>query len=267
MKNSRYLECLAADATRLREVAAQDLGAPVPSCPGWTVTDLVRHTTQVYLHKAETMRRGDWPRPWPPDLSAEEPIAAFERSYAELIAEFAAREPEDPTLTWFDPDQTVGFWVRRMAQETVIHRVDAELALGAERAPIPTDLAIDGVDEVLVAFLEFGTTQWAEDFGEALTGADGRSVRVSTGPASWVVRLAATGAEVTARPPVLASATPPRRPEGLATDDPAVAATVSGEPADVLLWLWRRVGADAVTVSGEAAVVDRLHRLLEGATQ
>jgi hypothetical protein len=40
-----------------------------------------------------------------------------------------------------------------MAQETVIHRVDAELAAGAPVAVIPGDLAADGIDELLAAFV------------------------------------------------------------------------------------------------------------------
>ena len=43
------------------------------------------------------------------------------------------------------PDEA-SFWSRRMAHEHAVHRVDAQLAVGAA-APIPTDLAIDGVDE------------------------------------------------------------------------------------------------------------------------
>ena len=44
-----------------------------------------------------------------------------------------------------------------MAQETVIHRVDAELAAGEPIAPIPDDLAVDGIDEVLERFLAYGS--------------------------------------------------------------------------------------------------------------
>jgi hypothetical protein len=44
MEDSRYLQCLAADCGDLRDAAsAAELTANVPSCPGWTVADLVRH--------------------------------------------------------------------------------------------------------------------------------------------------------------------------------------------------------------------------------
>ena len=71
MDKQRFLECLEADFTRLREVVAGALDAPVPSCPGWTGADLARHVAEVYLHKTETMRQGVWPAPWPPDPPAQ----------------------------------------------------------------------------------------------------------------------------------------------------------------------------------------------------
>ena len=68
-----------------------------------------------------------------------------------------------------------------MAQETVIHRIDAELALGSTVAPVPADLAVDGIDEVLVVFLAYASALWCEDFGDDLAEADERPVLVSTG--------------------------------------------------------------------------------------
>lgn len=241
-----FLEYLAADAARLREVAARDLTAPVPSCPGWTVTDLVQHVAVVYLHKAECMRRNDFPQPWPPDVSGEEPLALFDRGYAALAGEFAARKPESPARTWYPPDQTVGFWIRRMAQETLIHRVDAELALDGKAGAIPADLAEDGVDEVLERFLAFGSREWQEDFGDLLDDCDGRAVGIFTGDRGWLARLTPTGVKIS-------------------TGDGD--ASVSGDPESVLLWLWRRAADDVVDIGGDQALVAKLRELLGAATQ
>jgi uncharacterized protein (TIGR03083 family) len=241
MDDSRQLECLAHDFARLRSVVAStDLSAPVPSCPGWTVGDLVGHVTVVYLHKVECMRLGAHPENWPPDIPAEDPVVLLDRAYADLAAEFAARPSGSPTFTWFGPDQTVGFWLRRMAQETVIHRVDAELGAGVAIAPIPADLAADGVDELVHAFLEYGSTAWPEEFG-LLADADGRGVRVSTGGQSWVIRPTPTGIETKA-------------------DD--IAAEVTGEPSALLLWLWNRAGDAAVSIDGDPVAVTYLKRVL-----
>ena len=75
MEYSRFLECLAADFTRLRALVATDPEAAVPSCPGWTVADLTRHVGEVYLHKTLTMREGAEPDPWPPAELADEEAA------------------------------------------------------------------------------------------------------------------------------------------------------------------------------------------------
>ena len=130
MERDAFLAYLDADFRRLRAVAA-DPAAPVPSCPEWTVDDLRRHVAMVYLHKVECMRRGGDPDTWPPDLDGEETAALLDRSYADAGRRVRRAVRQRPARArWYGPDQTVGFWVRRMAQETVIHRVDAELAAG-----------------------------------------------------------------------------------------------------------------------------------------
>jgi len=137
-----------------------------------------------------------------------------------------------------------------MAQESVVHRVDAELAAGAEPSAIPDDLAADGVDEVLKAFLEYGSTMSPEDFAEALSSGTGQTVLVSVGDRAWSVTL---------------------RPEGVAVADAepdfAADARITGDPAAVLLWLWRRTDDRAVTVDGDAALAAKIHELMRIATQ
>jgi len=65
METDRLKDCLATSYDRLRELADGDPSVAVPSCPEWTLADLVSHVAHVYLHKVETMRRGQWPDPWP----------------------------------------------------------------------------------------------------------------------------------------------------------------------------------------------------------
>jgi hypothetical protein len=251
MDNVRLRECLDADYHRLREVAgAADLAAPVPSCPDWALADLVQHVGAVYLHKVECMRTGSHPDPWPPEgLDAEPPLELIDRTYGLLTAEFAARRPADHAFTWYDPDQSVGFWIRRMAQETVIHRVDAELAAAASLAPIPADLAADGIDELFVAFVEYGTTMWPDEFAEMLAGVGDRTVRVVTPDQSWLLRLTTKDVRV----------------DQSDVDSPD--ATVEGSAEDVLLWLWSRGGESGVSVTGDADVVALLRQVLVASTQ
>jgi uncharacterized protein (TIGR03083 family) len=250
---SRFLDCLAVDFARLRAVVPTDLAAAVPSCPGWTIADLTRHVGEVYVHKTLAMREGAEPDPWPPkELADEEPLALLDRAYAGLLDEFATRRPEDPAGTWYAPDQTVGFWSRRMAQETVIHRIDAELGTGQPVAPVPPDLAVDGIDELLKVFVAYGVAEWGGFVTEILDGSPGRTYAVRTDGAAWRVR---TG------------------PGVFAVEDgdyDAADVIVSGPPTAVLRWAWNREGADepsGVTVDGTADALDELRRCVVTATQ
>jgi len=263
MEYTRLLTCLADDQARLREVAALDLTAPVPSCPGWTVTSLVRHLAEVYLHKVYVMRHGEFPRDWPPDLAGEEPLALLDRAYGELTAEFGAHDPADRAMTFYRPDQTVGFWIRRMAQETVVHRIDGELATAQPLAPVPDDLAVDGVDEVLTVFLRYGSHRWHEEFAKNLADTSGAAVRVAAG------RGGPTGLTFEEAPPTGSWLVTPT-PDGVdvvAGGGSSAAATVSGPPEAVLRWLWGRGGDARITVEGDPGAAAELRRLLVIATQ
>jgi uncharacterized protein (TIGR03083 family) len=255
MEYSRLLDCLASDFARLRAVVPIDLTAAVPSCPGWSVEDLTRHVAEVYLHKTAAMREGVEPGDgWPPkELADEEPLALLDRAYAGLLAEFAVRDPEDPAGSWYSPDQSVGFWIRRMAQETVIHRIDAELGTGQPVAPVPADLAVDGVDELLKIFLAYGVATWGKYFADILAGSPGRTYAVRTDGAAWRVRTGPGSFTV----------------EDGAGDDPADV-TISGPPAAVLRWVWNREGAgepSGVTVEGAPEAIEELQRCIVTATQ
>jgi uncharacterized protein (TIGR03083 family) len=254
MDYRRYLDCLDADFARMQSVVSIDLGAAVPTCPGWTVADLTHHVAEVYLHKTEAMRTGTEPQEWPPKgLEREEPRGLLDRAYAELTHEFATRKPSDAAGGWYTPDQTVGFWIRRMAQETVIHRIDAELATGQHVAAVPDDLAVDGIDELLKVFVAFSVVAWRKYFVEVLSTSPGHTFGIETNGAAWHVRLAAETFEVQ-------DGSPPA----------PVDVTVSGSPEALLRWVWNRDLPNTpteVTVQGPAEAVATLKRCITVATQ
>ena len=58
-----YLDHLSHDGARLSELGRMiDLETAVPSCPGWTMQDLVGHCGEVYAHKLAALRLGRAPR-------------------------------------------------------------------------------------------------------------------------------------------------------------------------------------------------------------
>jgi hypothetical protein len=169
-----------------------------------------------------------------------------------LLEEFAARKPEDPAGTWYGPDQTVGYWIRRMAQETVIHRIDAELGTGQPVTPVPDGLAIDGIDELLKAFLAYSVEEWGDYFTDILATSPGWTYTVRTDGAAWRAR---TGPGLVAVE------------DGA---DDAADVTISGPPTAVLRWLWNRESPGepgGVTVDGAPEAIDELRRCIVIATQ
>jgi uncharacterized protein (TIGR03083 family) len=245
MTPETYLTRLQSDATRLAEIAALDLDAPVPPCPGWSVRDVVVHTGEVYSHKVACMRLPEGPEhvdDWnhgPAD--GEDTFEWFRERHDELVTELTARGPEAPSYTWHDPDQTVGFWFRRMAHETAVHRADVESAFDAV-TPVDGDLAVDGIDEVLDLFLVYQ----AEDVGP--DGPGRGTVAVRTGEHIWRLTLAADDVVLSREPG-------------------AAEAVVSGEPSELLLWLWGRRPDTAVTLEGDSDLLAGFRARLKVVTQ
>jgi len=168
LSREQYLSHLNANF-QLLAAAIPNVPQDVPSCPGWSTNDLAKHMAHVYLHQAFVVETGAKPE-------NKEHLAPYPRT--EDFAEFMGwgfeaitkaldiYRPERPTWSWHHSDFSVDFWFRRMAHETLIHRIDAELATGSV-TPIDESLAIDGVDEVLDFLPLMGS--WPEvpniDFG------------------------------------------------------------------------------------------------------
>ncbi|MBM7798188.1 uncharacterized protein (TIGR03083 family) [Microlunatus panaciterrae] len=230
----RYLELIEADAHRLLDVASRDLNAAVPGCPDWTVTDLCRHLAEVYAHKIACMAAGAPPKPWPlPEFQIGEPLQLLARESTAIVEALRSRDPADSTWTWLPADQTVGFWYRRMAQETAVHRVDGEQAVG-EQTAIDEALAVDGVDEFLGCMLG---GPWWTDGDYSATNA---TVRVETGSHGWYVRCASAAVEVR-----------------YGDADAEVDATIAGEPEQLLLALWGRTPLLELVVDGDPEAAGR----------
>jgi uncharacterized protein (TIGR03083 family) len=237
---------LAADGSALRSAAVYHLDEDVPTCPGWTVRDAVEHTAMVYAHKA-TIVEGELrepPQDWPPELDIDDPLEWFDEQLQRVIEALREREPKTPVWTWYPPDQTVGFWIRRMMQETVIHRADVESASG-QRPPITDDVAVDGIDELVERMLCNDDPEYYEGYSPG----QGQKVAVTAADATWVVTLGEQVASFSRR------------------SSKNVDATITGAAGDVLLALWNRLPYSAVTTSGDESALAALRGLAAEATQ
>lgn len=220
-------------------VAAIERGDPdarVPSCPDWALRDLVHHTggihrwaTRIVSERAagpideslESVAGG-----WPDDQD----LAPWFRAGHLLLVD-ALRSASDDDEIWAflrTAPSGRGFWARRQLHETAIHRVDAELASGTV-TEIPTDHAVDGIDELLTGFLPRRTSRLRPEatttFAIAPTDAD----------AAWLVTADPDGA----------------RTERTAGDADLV---LRGPAASLYTLLWNR-GGD-VDVEGDRALLD-----------
>lgn len=262
LATSTYLDLFRTDSDLLLASARGSLDRDVPPCPGWTVRDVVTHTAEVYEHKLRCIAEGMAPKPWPPQWPDRDRLEWYADARDRLLDVLSSTDPAAPAFTWWPPDQTVGFWVRRMAQETAVHRVDVQSASDAI-SPVDPALAADGVDEVLMIM---ASGDWSDEPQPELT----ERVDVRTGGHRWSIDLAETWLTVLADPgsdherSSDADHDTSSRP---AVDPPATAAaTVTGEPGDVLLWLWGRAPDDAIVVDGDRAAAARLRTRLALAT-
>ncbi|RKS68545.1 uncharacterized protein (TIGR03083 family) [Motilibacter peucedani] len=248
---ARHLKSLRSDIARIAQLAPGLGDDPVPGCPGWSAADVVRHVAEVYLRQAAAVRLGHRVPPGDPVAApqpGEEVLDLFDRASA-CILETVDADPHRECWTWAPTSGRLAFWQRRMAQETLVHRVDLEQAAGIAPVVAP-DLAADGVDEVLTVFVPLslpldGPAQGVPDDLEV-------SATVSSGEDAWVVEVTGVRAEVTRTSSPLA---------------PPTAASVEGPPAALLLWLWGRDGEGELAFDGDPAHVSALQRVLAASTQ
>jgi uncharacterized protein (TIGR03083 family) len=136
-------------------VAWSDLRAPVPTCPGWSVYDLVVHLGNVHAWAATIVETG---------LAAPEQDDEPRSARAKVVSQWYAAKAEDlyQVLRHVPPDRAcwnfafgagdAAFWSRRQLHETTIHQVDLDVACG-RTVSLAADVAADGVGEVLDVWL------------------------------------------------------------------------------------------------------------------
>ncbi|MET0325562.1 MAG: maleylpyruvate isomerase family mycothiol-dependent enzyme [Ilumatobacteraceae bacterium] len=235
MESRQHLEAIERDAPVVRESARAAPDAPIAACPGWTAMDLAWHVGEVHHFWATVVADrladpGGYVEPPRPDT--DDGVLAFnEASGRALHDALASTDPATPVWTW-SAQHDVAFVVRRMAQETAVHRVDAERAAGRDHR-IDAELASDGIDEFLEHFLPDVTAD---------APAPGGSVHVHCTDVAgeWLVTTDADGRYVVRR------------------EHAKGAAAVRGPAHDLLMVLWRRQPLDTVEVIGDRGVAERL---------
>lgn len=256
MEPQTYLAAIRSEGDRLAAAAELGLDAAVPSCPGWSVADLVGHVGLVHRNKETIVRTGAQTEPTPEEPPETGLIDWYRQGLDMLLATLAAHEPAEPVWTWLPEDQTVGFWYRRMACETLVHRIDAELAHGVV-TEVDVALAADATDEILSVMME-GYPPWADlKFGD-------RSVRVETTDTgdNWTLRYVTFSGTSPA-----SGTTYEDEPTFVFADIADPTCVVRGASEDVALYLWGRRPADGLETVGDASMLEELRRVAADVTQ
>lgn len=233
MEPAEYLDALRRYGKRMAAAAEGALDLAVPSCPEWTVADLVWHMSTVHAFWRQIASAAiPGPEAYAePDRPADGELVAWLRAGVDEIADALTElDPATPAWTWA-PQKNVGFIQRRVAQETAVHCWDALAAVGRDE-PIEPGLAVDGIDEFL-DFLDVGLPGRPTHLqGPAQT----IHLHATDVSGEWVVRAGDGACQV-------------ERTHG--KGDAAVRATAS----DLLLLLWRRRSPEDLEVHGDRAAL------------
>jgi uncharacterized protein (TIGR03083 family) len=185
-----------------------ELDLAVPTCGDWRMGDLLVHVGRVYHRAGELVGervtgQRDYPAA-PPE--GTDPRAYVRDGLDELVEALSSADAETPVWNWSSEPQIAGFWARRMAHESAVHRYDAQRAQGLAQ-PIDDELAHDGMDELVDVLLPRIVERDGPELAEAVyafsTADEGEWV-LRTGP-DGIERLpTAKGADVTVRGPASA---------------------------------------------------------------
>ena len=192
--------------------------APVPSCPGWTVSTVVKHVGLVHTWAADMLRTYPteplaFPKA-PPEVTPDELPDWADTQRDGLVR--AVRDSDGDREMWaFGRVRPASFWWRRQAIETSIHAWDATNAVSTP-FEIPASVGVAGIEELLDGLL-------ARKFaGEPPLWGTGRTIHFhrTDGDGEWLLRID----------------DPPEVTLGHAKGDLAV----RGPAAELLLWATNR---------------------------
>jgi uncharacterized protein (TIGR03083 family) len=204
--------------------------ARVPSCPEWSVEDLAHHLGRIHRWAEHLVRVNATAYESSDSINVGDGPADADwlrRGGTQLVATLRDSDPDRAMWAW-GQDQHVRFWSRRQLHETLIHRMDLDLAMG--RIPeIPAHVAVDGIDEFLVNLKS--AARFSPKVRELRGAGEVLQVQTTDADAHWSIKFVPDGFEL-----IDETATP--------------AAALRGPSTDILLVLYRRLALTSTHVSG-----------------
>jgi len=231
LESSRFLVAVSNGATSLK--------AQVPSCPGWDVAQLVNHLGFIYSrtalivseHRTEPPDRGELPMP-PCDVAL---IDWFAEQRTAVLA--TLQTSDDDALIWNFAARGPGaasFWPRRMVHETLIHRVDADLARGLVPAQSDPEVAAD----TLAEFFELFFPRFEAKLVESGPPASLHIHTTDVPGAEWTLDLRAGQSVIT-------------------REHRKADAAIRGSAFELSCWAWRRLPTERLETFGDGKIANR----------
>ena len=195
MNTSEYLKAVVEQTGTLAQwVDGRDAAAPVPTCPRWTLADLVDHVGSV--QRMVTMLVGERMTEPSRAYAGYVPGLADPAQWRTWLTDGAAEAEQafasvsDDTPVW-DPsgaDAGVPFWSRRLFGEACVHRADAAAALGT-RYELEPEPAVAAIEDWLDTMTSRGYWENRPDFADAMRGS-GQTLHFHATDASgeWLAR-------------------------------------------------------------------------------
>lgn len=156
-----------------------------------------------------------------------------------LLGQLSSAAVGDECWSWYEDGRTAGWWARRMAHETVVHRWDVDAAR-RKKHPIAPEVAADGIDEYLDVFVQVSRAGHNAPAGPTIT------FQCSDRGDQWWLDLSDQGGRIVSREPRQA------------------AVQICGTAEQLLLVVWGRLPASAagVDISGDTMQLDRWAELV-----
>ncbi|MGW1887216.1 maleylpyruvate isomerase family mycothiol-dependent enzyme [Streptomyces sp. NPDC001970] len=229
-----YLAALREEVAAVEQLlSTTDPGVPVPTCGSWTMHELGAHMGQVYRSVAAVLRTGEQPSEQFAPAPGEQIADWYAEGAASLLATLEKTDPTAPTWAFGLEDAVAALWFRRVAQDTAVHLVDAQLATGA---PVHVDplIAADGVDEVFTLMVPM---VWSGSEPKPLPAPV--ALRTTDSGHGWLIQ-------------------PGDIPKARPADSGPAAATVEATAAELLLALWKRQPVSPEWISGDITAANAL---------
>ena len=231
----------AAFADLLRDA---DPSTPVPSCPEWTLEQLMRHVGRGDRWSAQIVAERSADPVDPRSVAGGRPPAGRDNEIAWLhdgiraLLDAVERSGAQTEVWTFLGPRPAHWWIRRRLHETVVHRADAALALGASFEIDPA-VAADGITEYLERVVVRSHEWVTAGADRALDEGQSLHLHATDTPGEWTILGRADGIVVA-------------REHGKATT------ALRGPARELLLAMVRRGSADdlGLAVFGDRAVWD-----------